>query len=151
MRAIFLIPTKPPPHLTEPEKWSPEFNDFVRLCLAKNSAERPSAAELISHPFVAGAGGSGAGGAGSGGGSGGGGGMGGGVGGGEAGGEMGGGAAGAALLALMESAAEPLAAWRKKAAEQMRQTSSAELQHATPPESRVRNRVCTGERGGGWE
>nr|CAD7204221.1 unnamed protein product [Timema douglasi] len=30
MRAIFMIPTKPPPSFRQPDKWSPEFIDFVR-------------------------------------------------------------------------------------------------------------------------
>lgn len=29
MRAIFMIPTKPPPSFREPDQWSPEFIDFV--------------------------------------------------------------------------------------------------------------------------
>lgn len=37
MRAIFLIPSKPPPKLTEPSKWSNEFNDFIKCCLVKVS------------------------------------------------------------------------------------------------------------------
>jgi serine/threonine protein kinase len=35
MRAIFLIPSKPPPKLTDPAKWSNEFNDFIKCCLVK--------------------------------------------------------------------------------------------------------------------
>ncbi|CEO99960.1 non-specific serine/threonine protein kinase [Plasmodiophora brassicae] len=59
MRAIFLIPTKPPPTLPIPENWSPEFNDFLATCLAKDPEKRPSAAQLAAHPFVKGAPGSG--------------------------------------------------------------------------------------------
>ena len=29
MRAIFMIPTKPPPSFREPDKWQPNFLDFV--------------------------------------------------------------------------------------------------------------------------
>ena len=29
MRAIFMIPTKPPPSFREPDQWTPEFIDFV--------------------------------------------------------------------------------------------------------------------------
>ena len=29
MRAIFMIPTKPPPSFREPDQWQPEFIDFV--------------------------------------------------------------------------------------------------------------------------
>jgi len=109
MRAIFLIPTKPPPHLTEPDKWSSEFNDFVRKCLAKDASERPSASELLSHPFITTVASAASGSAGSA----------------ES-------AREAALQALMDSAAEALVVWRKKTAEQLGQASSAELQHATP-------------------
>jgi serine/threonine kinase 3 len=36
MRAIFMIPSKPPPSFSEPDKWSPAFIDFVSRCLVKN-------------------------------------------------------------------------------------------------------------------
>jgi len=52
LRVIFVIPNRTPPTLKEPGKWSHEFNDFVAQCLRKNSTERPSAAELLNHPFV---------------------------------------------------------------------------------------------------
>ena len=52
MRVIFVIPSRPPPTMTEPEKWSPELNDFVKKCLMKNPAERPDATTLLSHPFL---------------------------------------------------------------------------------------------------
>ncbi|KJE90658.1 STE/STE20/MST protein kinase, variant 1 [Capsaspora owczarzaki ATCC 30864] len=52
MRAIFMIPTKPPPTLSEKDKFSESFNDFLAKCLKKNPAERPTAAELLEHPFI---------------------------------------------------------------------------------------------------
>jgi len=52
LRVIFVIPNRTPPTLKEPSKWSPEFNDFVAQCLRKNAAERPSASELLNHPFI---------------------------------------------------------------------------------------------------
>jgi len=52
MRAIFMIPSRAPPRLTEPEKWSIEFNDFVGKCLTKNPDQRPSAHDLLVHPFI---------------------------------------------------------------------------------------------------
>jgi len=52
MRAIFMIPTKPPPTLKEPEKWSDEFKQFVSSCLVKCPEERPSATQLLQHPFI---------------------------------------------------------------------------------------------------
>lgn len=46
-QAIFMIPTKPPPSFRNPDKWSPEFIDFVSKCLVKNPEQRVSAAELM--------------------------------------------------------------------------------------------------------
>ncbi|VDN58601.1 unnamed protein product [Dracunculus medinensis] len=51
MRAIFMIPTKPPPSLKVPSDWSDDFNDFVSQCLIKNPDDRKSAKELMEHPF----------------------------------------------------------------------------------------------------
>jgi len=52
MRAIFMIPTKPPPSFREPDQWSPEFIDFVSRCLVKNPDERATATELLQHEFI---------------------------------------------------------------------------------------------------
>lgn len=52
MRAIFMIPTKPPPSFREPDQWSPEFIDFVSRCLVKNPEERAQATELLQHDFI---------------------------------------------------------------------------------------------------
>lgn len=52
MRAIFMIPTKPPPSFREPDKWSPEFIDFVSVCLVKNPEERATASDLLQHVFI---------------------------------------------------------------------------------------------------
>ncbi|EGC34217.1 hypothetical protein DICPUDRAFT_153614 [Dictyostelium purpureum] len=51
-RVIFTIPHQPPPTLKIPSDWSPEFNDFVKQCLSMNPANRPSAQQLLSHPFI---------------------------------------------------------------------------------------------------
>eukprot|EP01132_Coremiostelium_polycephalum_P009636 gene9636-11813_t len=51
-RVIFTIPHQPPPVLKIPSDWSPEFNDFVKQCLSMNPASRPSAKQLLSHPFI---------------------------------------------------------------------------------------------------
>jgi serine/threonine kinase 3 len=32
MRAIFMIPTKPPPSFSNPDKWSSSFIEFVSRC-----------------------------------------------------------------------------------------------------------------------
>eukprot|EP01087_Luapelamoeba_hula_P013335 TRINITY_DN380_c0_g1_i1.p1 TRINITY_DN380_c0_g1~~TRINITY_DN380_c0_g1_i1.p1 ORF type:complete len:410 (-),score=71.83 TRINITY_DN380_c0_g1_i1:172-1401(-) len=52
LRALFLITTKGIPDLKEPSKWSPTFREFVNLCLEKDPEKRPSADELLSHPFM---------------------------------------------------------------------------------------------------
>jgi len=52
MRAIFMIPTKPPPSFRQPDRWSAEFIDFVSRCLVKNPAQRAGAEELLRHEFV---------------------------------------------------------------------------------------------------
>nr|XP_045617211.1 serine/threonine-protein kinase 3-like isoform X2 [Procambarus clarkii] len=55
MRAIFMIPTKPPPSFREPDQWQPEFIDFVSRCLVKNPEERATASELLQNQFIRGA------------------------------------------------------------------------------------------------
>ncbi|KRX55298.1 Serine/threonine-protein kinase 4 [Trichinella britovi] len=52
MRAIFMIPTKPPPSFRNPDEWSAEFIDFVSVCLVKNPDDRPSADDLLQHVFI---------------------------------------------------------------------------------------------------
>ena len=46
-QAIFMIPNREPPRLREPQKWSPEFNDFIARCLVKDPNERASGEELL--------------------------------------------------------------------------------------------------------
>ncbi|KAF7490394.1 Serine/threonine-protein kinase 3 [Sarcoptes scabiei] len=52
MRAIFMIPTKPPPSFRDPDRWSTEFIDFVQKCLVKNPEQRATANELLEHEFI---------------------------------------------------------------------------------------------------
>jgi serine/threonine protein kinase len=52
MRAIFMIPSRPPPTLQEPDKWSSDFKNFLEKCLTKNPDERPDANTLLEHPFI---------------------------------------------------------------------------------------------------
>uniref|UniRef100_A0A2K6FJJ6 non-specific serine/threonine protein kinase n=1 Tax=Propithecus coquereli TaxID=379532 RepID=A0A2K6FJJ6_PROCO len=52
MRAIFMIPTNPPPTFRKPELWSDNFMDFVRQCLVKSPDQRATATQLLQHPFV---------------------------------------------------------------------------------------------------
>jgi hypothetical protein len=53
MRAIFMIPSREPPSVKEPDMWSVDFIDFLKKCLRKNYEERPTAKQLLHHPFVA--------------------------------------------------------------------------------------------------
>lgn len=52
LRAIFIIPTRPPPTFSEKEKWSNELNDFLCFCLTKDPEHRPSAEQLLEHPWI---------------------------------------------------------------------------------------------------
>jgi len=52
MRAIFMIPTRPPPKLSNPDQWSQEFISFVAACLQKKPQDRPTALKLLKHPFI---------------------------------------------------------------------------------------------------
>lgn len=53
VRAMFVIKNNPPNSLTQPHKWSREFNAFVKRCLTIEPKERPNAKELLSDPFFA--------------------------------------------------------------------------------------------------
>ena len=51
-RAIFLIPTSPPPALESPAAFSAELPRFVHRCLQKDPTLRPSAKDLLSDPLI---------------------------------------------------------------------------------------------------
>eukprot|EP00698_Gefionella_okellyi_P006084 TRINITY_DN15549_c0_g1_i1.p1 TRINITY_DN15549_c0_g1~~TRINITY_DN15549_c0_g1_i1.p1 ORF type:complete len:493 (+),score=79.87 TRINITY_DN15549_c0_g1_i1:55-1533(+) len=53
MRVIFMIPSRPPPKLEAADDFSANLNDFIAKCLVKNPEARPSAEELLQHPFIA--------------------------------------------------------------------------------------------------
>ncbi|XP_022104429.1 myosin-IIIb-like isoform X7 [Acanthaster planci] len=54
MRALMKIPRNKPPTMQHPAKWSLEYSDFIARCLVKDTEQRASAVELLSHPFLTG-------------------------------------------------------------------------------------------------
>ncbi|KER20991.1 hypothetical protein T265_15196, partial [Opisthorchis viverrini] len=52
MRALFMIPSQPPPALRKPSSWSAEFRTFVTACLSKTPESRPTAAALLQTEFI---------------------------------------------------------------------------------------------------
>jgi serine/threonine kinase 3 len=56
MRAIFMIPTKPPPTFRDATKWSAQFAEFVTRCLVKAPEKRATASELLACEFISTAG-----------------------------------------------------------------------------------------------
>lgn len=53
MRVLIKVQKSAPPALDNPACWSIFFNDFLAQCLVKNPAERKTAMQILSHPFVA--------------------------------------------------------------------------------------------------
>ncbi|XP_059382883.1 serine/threonine-protein kinase 10-like [Carassius carassius] len=52
MRVLLKIAKSEPPTLEQPAKWSMEFKDFLKKALDRNPETRPTAAQLLEHPFV---------------------------------------------------------------------------------------------------
>ncbi|XP_028905800.1 serine/threonine-protein kinase 10 isoform X1 [Ornithorhynchus anatinus] len=52
MRVLLKIAKSEPPGLSSPSKWSVEFRDFLKVALDKNPETRPTATQLLEHPFV---------------------------------------------------------------------------------------------------
>ncbi|XP_076249333.1 MAP4K3-like protein hppy isoform X2 [Calliopsis andreniformis] len=56
MRALFLMSKSgfKPPTLSNRDKWSPTFHNFVKVALTKNPKKRPTAEKLLQHAFFQG-------------------------------------------------------------------------------------------------
>ena len=52
MRALFLIVSHGIPEISNKSERSPEFIDFLNKCLERDASKRPSAVELLDHPFL---------------------------------------------------------------------------------------------------
>eukprot|EP00800_Vazella_pourtalesii_P021212 TRINITY_DN7768_c0_g1_i1.p1 TRINITY_DN7768_c0_g1~~TRINITY_DN7768_c0_g1_i1.p1 ORF type:complete len:541 (-),score=122.00 TRINITY_DN7768_c0_g1_i1:251-1798(-) len=52
LRALYLIATYGTPKINNPEKLSPDLRDFLAKSLEMDSNTRPSAEELLRHPFI---------------------------------------------------------------------------------------------------
>jgi hypothetical protein len=52
MRAAVKIPQADPPQLPDADTWSSEFHSFLASVLVKDPTRRPSAEQLLQHPFV---------------------------------------------------------------------------------------------------
>jgi len=52
MTALLELPKRPPPKLKNQKMWTPSFNDFLSKCFTKDPAQRPSALDMLVHPFV---------------------------------------------------------------------------------------------------
>jgi p21-activated kinase 1 len=52
LRALYLIATNGTPKLQNPEALSPVFRDFLDKALEVDAEKRPTASELLKHPFL---------------------------------------------------------------------------------------------------
>ena len=51
-QVLFRIPKDVPPTLSQPDKWSPDFHDFLASTLIKDVDKRPTAAMVMNHCFI---------------------------------------------------------------------------------------------------
>lgn len=51
MVALRQIPSRDPPNLREPDKWSGDFRDFLSHCLQKDPDDRWDTSKLLQHPW----------------------------------------------------------------------------------------------------
>jgi len=49
---VIKIPNSEPPQLKEGASWSPDLHDFIFRCLNKIPENRPTASQLLEHPFI---------------------------------------------------------------------------------------------------
>lgn len=54
IRALFRITTEGIPPLKEPQKWTAPFKDFLAQTVIQDPKQRPSAEQLLQHPYVQG-------------------------------------------------------------------------------------------------
>ncbi|KAI8990223.1 kinase-like domain-containing protein [Pilobolus umbonatus] len=52
LKAISLIASDGLPPLDDPDRWSDNLKDFLKLCTSMNPEERPNASTLLKHPFI---------------------------------------------------------------------------------------------------
>lgn len=55
MQAVMLIPKRPPPTLPPDKNFGKKFQSFIESCCVMDPLARPSAPELLKHPFIKGA------------------------------------------------------------------------------------------------
>ena len=53
MRVLLKITRSEPPTLIDPRKWSNDCSNFIKKCLTKYPAQRPTARDMLAHPFIA--------------------------------------------------------------------------------------------------
>jgi len=51
LRALYMITTQGIPDLENPDQWSRDFKDFIKQCVQKDPSLRPTASQLLLHPF----------------------------------------------------------------------------------------------------